>query len=1716
MEEIISKSQVEQICSFIKCGDTNGSGFYIKEDIILTARHNIVDSINSGTILTVDNKKYESTAIIAENAAIDMCLIKVEIKKQPYLPLIITQLFFRQDCSFYGFPNYSDELGEHLEGKINILPKDKPYDIRIKIEGADDYDYSGLSGAPVYSEGKLIGMVRLQIDDEIGVVSFAKAKEFLELNGIVLTEDSKTKSLPKQLDEIVVSSVTNYKTTKRLNRVLLTNQKWLLCSGSPGSGKTTFAVNFQPDSEEILICGKYFIKIPNDKEAIEVRTSIRSILSWLEISISKALSENIELLDKLEDRIKRVETLLSELSISGISKKYLFIIDGLDEVRNIDSFLGIFPINIPQNIQIILFCTNKDILPSRIKSELVNKNEIRLEPLELSDCENYIQGKLQIKNVTFEMIQKLAMKSEGHPLYLNYLINYLNSIKIDDDKIEEWIVNNPSIEGDIENYYDSIWDSFFRSSEKLWLISTISQFRNLINEKLLINCIPPDHKLTFYSEIAQIRYLTTEGDFFEIYHRSFKNFITKKVPEILPIINDNIFNYYDLNKDEIYSIENWLFHKQNGTKSEDSVKDCNQEWADNSCLNHINPELIIEDIKNSLAKAVDFRFTPEVIRILLLLQRIEFRYDSLFAENSFELCKSLISMGEFSASLRYLVREGDLLVSDNDALLFLQHYYENDAIFEGNQLLDVLESRFRLFLEKEFKTAKTFSLTPFLLMISAYALSMKHNRKGAIDNCMGLLQNLKRFQDAAQKDGAIEAADAFLKVRELGSARVNAYALRCFDYYVSPNDIVKISKVALDKTWTRIISLNVIFYRDFDGYDTVNFEESENYHKYIKDIEWLIDNYGLEEDNYSKQLIIKALINDSTRTDIIETLIKKVQESEEEKIGLIKSKNGVDVNFKKLISDEFMFLCEGFAQKENSFNILVSQHKRNSDWESYLFSLLKEIHFLEGKILRIKNHSCDFTIEDCENHLKIIISSIDFNLSERANWDRSYLIPEDVLPLLFSKITSLYLIHFPDELKWYVEYIKARCEHQFGLYNEGYRATLMKIIEKFIQLNIEKNETILLIDILSNFVLQNIENRWERTPELLLINEFYNLIGEREKAELLYEEIMKTSMGPSWYKESQFSILNTAFLLSPDACNLNSNGGKVAYLLNEASGEMTFQRYVRHSKERFIGLLAEKKCFDKAIELLKFETIPPINSLIQNAEFYDFDQIRLGSGYSYGANNIDIESGVLELIEKCETKKPELKIALAYIFALHNEIFRHISDFGKSIGLNLNLIDKVTKKEVIFSWIIEIANSSNIKGEKRNFLSTINNELSNSLIEDFNVYAKKNKVDFDFKLIDIDPASKVDKKTKKTLDAFEEFNEKYQKNIFESKSQLLKEASLAFSKERISIWMSNWSTSSKITRKIIKENLENSSELLKTFDHFLKNVDEESWDIANDLIWFGDALFSEEEIERIQNNIYEHIELLVYRKKTMKKRYDWFLEDKLTSNCDDGLFKLLIWLMDYPDEDINNRATNAVIQLINLNSDEFLLTTLKEANNNSNSNNLRIKLFRIILEFSKLNPIDMNNIISINDFFIKMLIGNLDLLSSKFLKDIADVLNGFGFKEFTNQVTKRFNIDNKESKDAFFEDDRFECVKFKIESLIENQLLSSTVCKNLEATKEIDFSYQYIELLKKSNQYLRQSFRESRILPDNYRNAAIKCLNEAIMPIINIKNMDKAFKIINR
>ncbi len=201
--------------------------------------------------------------------------------------------------------------------------------------------------------------------------------------------------------------------------------------------------------------------------------------------------------------------------------------------------------------------------------------------------------------------------------------------------------------------------------------------------------------------------------------------------------------------DNKYSITNSLFHYSLSNSPKKAIINCNQEWADKMAINHIEPDLIVSDIKNIIELSIDLEKTTEVIRLLLLLQRIDFRYNSVFVEYAHQIALVLIANGNFEDALKYIVRRNVLLVNNDDALLFLQLFYENEAFVEAEILLKAIEVRYRRVLNEQVKSKNGINPNLFIYKSQTLALSMYEGSEKNKINLIKYLNHLKRLKNGS-------------------------------------------------------------------------------------------------------------------------------------------------------------------------------------------------------------------------------------------------------------------------------------------------------------------------------------------------------------------------------------------------------------------------------------------------------------------------------------------------------------------------------------------------------------------------------------------------------------------------------------------------------------------------------------------------------------------------------------------------------------------------------------------------------------------------------------------------------------------------------------------------------------------------------------------------------------------------------------------------------
>lgn len=1714
MTTIINPTQVLESCFEIHCGEEQGTGFVISESKIITAYHVVADS-EQGEKIHVRIKGVMIECFIEKSAQdLDICILNYPENDLTAFSLESTIIRIRENCETHGYPFKAGALFMSFNGRINQPIIDDISDYIISdIDIDKNFDYEGLSGAPVFINGNVAGIILRQIDDRLSFISIHKVFDFLNENNIEVNVNIPDYDTPNEFKNQLSSSCPNYGVIARLDAALEKDKNWFLIQGSPGSGKSTISASYNPKRKDIIIIGRYFLKIPNDTESVSLRTSKNYFLEYLENLISTILTGHRMPKDEktFEQRLLRLSVLFQDLG-SYYQKKSqvgLLIIDGLDEITFLDEFLNILPTQLVPELKVLLSCTSLQILPSEYKQCLSDDQIINVTPLEFSQCEEFILHELGRETIIIAAMQELAQKSEGHPLYLRYLVNFLKNSPVDflNTEFEQWLKDIPAIQGDITKYYNSIWEKFYESPDKLWIIIIFSQVRQPITKIETYGILPENYKLTFSSHFDSIKYLLYGEEYLEIYHNSFKLYIADKTSENIELANDFIVKYLQNNKTSELSFNNLLYHYSKSSNKHFALEECNQDWADNCAKNDVAPDLVLSDIKQIISLSIDLEETTETLRLLLLLQRIDFRYDSVFTENARYMALAMISVENYKAAIKYLVRDYTLLVGNDDAIFFLQSFYENEAFFEAEILYNAIEKRYRKTVEEGSQSEDGMSLEIFSVMMKAHTLSMNANPREGLLKCMSLIKMLGNVQNRAEDSGDTMASQAFYKIRENSTSWMHSYTLRRFNFFENSEKTSSISKLEIDNEWVYMRSLSSLFFDELNSYNTKKVEKKENFNLLITDIEYLINSYGYNDENLDT--LIDSLIHDSKNDSLLKELIVKKIESFPDTFSL-RRENGVDPDYNAVYDLLFDYKCIGYNDEENKYPAQIQVYDRFKNWENYITGVLKKLGFIKGKILFLKCTDQNYQI--CIEELLQVCKDVNFSLEERKYWDRSYHLPEKILPIIYSNIFEIIIEFASDKLEEIISSVKSKLDGQLGLYSEGFRRCLYEICKLLVEANLITS----LFDITAIWeihTLRSVQNRWERTPELLKIMEIYGLAGNYGKANEIFSEILKTSMGPSWYKEDQVALINRTLSLKNDNPSLLTSFKNFAALLDYASGEMTFKRYVRNSKENFISSLIQNDQLNKALDYFKFETIPPAGQVIKNAEYDTIDSSQTGQGYTLGANNITEENAIHQIIDSADVKSPYLVWALSEIFIVNTDVFRYINKYSNIQANVLQTLKTISDNKILhlLKSVVEIALNEKINSERVNYLGSIFSSLNN-----------ENKVELQqlLKLKDVDWKINLDENEEEKLseikqDSFSPFIEDYEKfHKTQSKRTILIEQGItAFNSAKLTVWRSNYSSTSRESRKILKELFKSDKEAVLRLRSFIESYDDIPWEVASQLIWFLDKKLSTSQIEELYHITSEHFYELIRPTSEIVEKYNW-MENEIPNlgTNDEKIGSFLIWLLNHPIDRISERTFHSIIRLgetdpeliIPLLIESSLSNRVEESTERSSFILLRLAETQQSLIEISLQNLGYDTFTEIKHFTIRY----------NFYK-IALILKDSKYPNLYEKFITSIPASLPKTNEVDLEFDYLEFIEFELSSLNDMNILDKDFCEVLISTIKICVAPLTIEEFQKSDYYIKRSFYESVNGLERFEYILKYALNIAINSKVSFLNMDTVYDNVN-
>lgn len=1473
---ILDMSQIKANIASLKCGSQMGTAFLISKDKALTALH-CIEEYREDVDVELTFKHLENEIFvkatplnmvtsIENNLDVIVLELEKEVLGQEYFQLSEEVIPRKEKWQTYGYPQIESQDGIELEGEVIYEKNEKdPEDYDLVLQ----YDETlpgteGLSGSPLIINGQVKGIIKYDRGkrNTLGAVSIKKAALIFE--GLDIRVYSKE-------DEKEIEAIQNTVTKREiLDYINQTNKGYIFIKGVPGSGKTTFVHNLKLESQNIEVLGKYYLKGIEDQYNIQYNSSREIFGKWVLDTVSeylfrKPLKEEIRSDIEL---IKLIHNYLGELSEKGkkIDKKFVFFVDGIDEIlllgeKKIVSFFSILPRELKESIFIVVSGNNENLIPQSIKSSKL----INMSPLEIDKVTIFIKDSLVLKETSSTLIRRIAEKSEGNPLYLKYLISYLNTQSSITDKLISTI---PSFNGEIENYYKLYWKRIESNRQLINALAIIARIRKLISKEEFLKMLPLEEQYVLGNTLSTVSHLINESNNnLRIYHTSFENFIREKTLHLDKYIHGVVANFCVDNRQSRYSLENILYHLINseGDLRKDAIKSCNQEWMDLCSFENVDLELMFIDIENVLDISIDEGSFSEIIRVLLLFQRFKFRNEKLFRTFSVEIAKALYEMGKGKEILNYITRNDSLIetISNEDIMYFLRKLTKDGFILESKKLVNMIKTK----CIKEFENKDGTSFSTFLLDVSSSFLASPKEAMFKIRMYSDLF--LENYPETGEE----------LKITLV--AEPLAWLMKEYDHYADTDTLKNLFGTKRNKNSINFISKIILFYIEMQDSCLLT-GKNKGLLKAVEDLENLLQEYNVQENSES----ILALIQFSKNTALLERLIK----NESEPSFNLRSANQVDFNFSDYLKYRDYWVCKGYAG-----NIL---EKKNivfpGQWEEFILYMIKKVGNILGKCYRAKATKDADKFLDIYKEVLEMLENLKISFKERTEWKRSYFIPENTIPLIYKEVAFIYMNFFENKTEDLKKYLVEN--YQLGLYNEGYRRSLFYISEEMVKNEKKAREAFAIVKELDEFIDKYILNRWERNRDFLRIIKLYGQMKAVERAELTYKKMLETSMGPSWYKEAQLTLMATGIGNLDKLTNKEEYISKILGNLQYASGEVTFQRYVRDDKEQMVGIISRLLNTKKSIEYLKKMTYPTYEELLNNTKLETTDIIEESQGYIQGSNEINIQDAMNFFIKELKDTDPIIKYALTEIFIQGDE--RYFEDY---VNLQIKILNSMEDKS-------SRDYKELIARIKRQFVVELDERRRSLFIE---VLEKHKKITFlDDILLELEsldvPKDKIETMTFMDREYSSERIEdpiislakrEIEFGNINQVKKMLANRLVEINEESGDIF--NWSNESIECLKLLQAHCESEQEFIRYLKPICFKTYNLDWQIANEFISRARLWLSEEESKKTMEEILGHTELMLRVPKDDLEKYKW-IED---ANLNDGEYELeeyIIWLTNLP------------------------------------------------------------------------------------------------------------------------------------------------------------------------------------------------------------------------
>lgn len=1269
-------------CQVLSSGES-GSGWLVSADSVLTAYHCLGDMTAEGDGIYVrfgegnTASNYPAT-LIAFDADLDVCLLKLkEGSMIKPVPLQFSVIRPGENWYAFGYPVVKLQLGGVLQGTVQQVFNELVNGVDLDLSVSPELtltDYRGMSGSALMTTSGCQGILRVSVDNSVGAVSMVQLRPFLNRNG-VFTEEASLEDKVLQFasrpvfDELFESNIGK------------TNGQYIFIDGAHGIGKSTYCKDFSPESQQVEVLGVYAFSERNRGFTPALQAQPEVFVDWLRSLLSvMATGKPARLMqftyaELIQEAYQVFQGLAQRCLNDG--KVGLLFIDGINEAaaigaESLQRFIGLLPPTVPQGLEIVVVGAGLDAIADKLGVILQGAYRFTLPPLDEDSQYHFCMSSLVVDKATPTLVSALCNRAKGHPLYLRYLIDLVNS-GVSEEELEKL----PPFSGAIQDYYETIWAQLLTDSNAINLLGIIARLRWGIPTAELMSILTPSESTAFVTTLNRVRHLLSEPDTTEVYHSSFSDFVIHKTMELGEWIHGRLYDFSLQLASGDYGTLNRVFHGllADAHRQEATIHECHQQWVDQSVLVGVEPDVLLGDIEDTLKAATNIGTATDIVRLLLLSQRLKFRYDTLFAQEASLVAEALIALGKTEQALRHILRYEHLIVKPHEAFAIVRKLIEAGNREEAISVLKKIDLMLELALTHDDVTIGDLQEIA-AVRLQGYGLASYAGEYPPAHDFIKYVGHI-----VTDPRNGISRNDMQNMMNYLGGSLLGS--LLCVTRSYRPISQLPIPPGTPNKVQVHSLISTLAHAQMQSRMYSVRLPKDKTDLLFADIICKFDDSVKLERNNFE---IVDLLIVTGAPVRLVEVYSDGV--------------TWEDVDpplFKEYrpLSDAQEFE-EAYERLRASYFLQRSQIKpvpqvfEQYNWEESLAALVQTVAWVDGTARRARVSDDQATLITMQDYItNQLLPYFGFELSSRVNWDEAYFIPENIFPLLYEHLVNIYLDCMPEKVSSLLEFIDQSFDRQLGLYNEGFRRSLRVVVGSSINIDFSEDIADVLFSLLlrwRDYVKENVENRYELIPELLYMVPLFSRMEASEEALATYQSVLSASMGPSWYKEDQCAVMSRVLEALPANADIAPETlSQIAAYLERFSGEMTFQRYVRADKATFIGELCRRSLYADAVRYFQHQAGGTIEELYKQASDGNLDRVAPLVGMRYPGGALEEQESLLQLLEHIESHA-DWRVRWSLLEVYQHGDDRYLRDWGEAYA---GLIQEISYNKTDLSWAIQ-------------------------------------------------------------------------------------------------------------------------------------------------------------------------------------------------------------------------------------------------------------------------------------------------------------------------------------------------------------------------------------------------------------------------------------------